>query len=232
MDHPNISRQSTDDGTDTLYSHVYQQTYHSTYGARLESDHVFLKGTGADRRLQACQPTCILEVGFGTGLNFFLTAHLSQLYRSPLQFVSLEKNLLPASLLSQLNHQDLNTSIYPAFISWYGCLPEPETETRLVWTYGNHVRLELLVGDATGIEIPALGYHAVYHDPFSPDANPELWTADFFARLFACLQPNGKLATYSVKGKVRRALQAVGFEVHKRPGPPGKREVLVAVKQG
>jgi tRNA U34 5-methylaminomethyl-2-thiouridine-forming methyltransferase MnmC len=232
MDRPDISRQSTDDGTDTLYSPIYQQTYHSTYGARLESDHVFLQGTGAGKRLQTRQTTCVLEVGFGTGLNFLLTAHLSQLYSTPLHYVSLEKYLVPASILAQLNHQNLNISIYPAFMSWYSCLPELQSETNLVWSSGNHIRLELLVGDATNIEIPAFGYHAIYHDPFSPDTNPELWTADFFAKLFARLQPNGKLATYSVKGAVRRALQAVGFEVHKRPGPPGKREVLVAVKRG
>ena len=232
MEQPDLSLQSTDDGTDTLYSRTYQQTYHSTYGARLESDHVFLKGTGTDSRLQACKPTRILEVGFGTGLNFFLTAHVSHLNGTPLHYVSLEKYLLPAGVLSQLNYQNLNTVVYPGFMNWYSRLSGFKSDAGLVWSYGDYIRLELLVGDATHIEIPALGYHAVYHDPFSPDANPEMWTVDFFAKLFDRLRPDGKLSTYSVKGTVRRALEVAGFEVHKRPGPPGKREVLVAVKQG
>lgn len=86
-----------------------------------------------------------------------------------------------------------------------------------------------MLGNATHIELPQLNFHAIYHNAFSPNANPELWTQDFFAQLFPLLEPGGKLATYSVKGTVRRNLQAVGFKVQKLPGPPGKREMLVAV---
>ncbi|MGA9271171.1 MAG: MnmC family methyltransferase, partial [Lutimonas sp.] len=44
------------------------------------------------------------------------------------------------------------------------------------------------------------------------------------------LDSQGILVTYSAKGSVRRALQAVGFEVERLPGPPGKREMLRARK--
>jgi tRNA U34 5-methylaminomethyl-2-thiouridine-forming methyltransferase MnmC len=59
---------------------------------------------------------------------------------------------------------------------------------------------------------------------------PELWTPAFLARLFAVMREGGTLATYSAKGSVRRSLDAVGFRVGKRSGPPGKREMLVAVR--
>ena len=78
--------------------------------------------------------------------------------------------------------------------------------------------------------LPDVRHDAVYLDAFSPDVNPELWTSAFLARLYTVTKPGGRLATYSAKGQVRRDLEAVGFAVEKRPGPPGKREMLVAVK--
>ena len=92
------------------------------------------------------------------------------------------------------------------------------------------IKLTLILGEATGANIPPHSYHAIYHDAFSPAANPELWTPHFFVRLYAALKPGGKLATYSAKGAVRRALQTVGFRVQKLPGPPGKREMIVATR--
>jgi tRNA U34 5-methylaminomethyl-2-thiouridine-forming methyltransferase MnmC len=48
--------------------------------------------------------------------------------------------------------------------------------------------------------------------------------------MFKALKKNGVLVTYSAKGSVRRAMQAVGFAVERLPGPPGKREMLRALK--
>ena len=48
--------------------------------------------------------------------------------------------------------------------------------------------------------------------------------------MIEALKPKGVLVTYAAKGSVRRAMQAVGFEVERLPGPPGKREMLRAIK--
>jgi len=230
---PGLSLQPTADGSDTLYSAQYRQTFHSTHGALIEAEHVFLNGAGGRARLDAGQPTRVLEVGFGTGLNFLLTAHHSRLAETALHYVSLEKNLLPAKTLDQLNHGQMlpaAADIRQAFLQWRAGLPQLAPPAKFRWDFVDLLVLDLAIGDATQGPIPNLGFHAVYHDAFSPDANPELWTPEFFARLFNVLAPGGKLATYSVKGAVRRALQAVGFKVQKQPGPPGKREMLVALK--
>ena len=71
---------------------------------------------------------------------------------------------------------------------------------------------------------------ALYLDGFSPTRNPEVWTPDFVARLAGALAPGGVLSTYSAAGHVRRSLQAAGLHVERRPGAPGKRECLRAVK--
>ena len=71
---------------------------------------------------------------------------------------------------------------------------------------------------------------AIYLDGFSPTRNPEVWTPEFVGRLAKTLAPGGVLATYSAAGHVRRALEAAGLRVERRPGAPGKRECLRAMK--
>ena len=48
--------------------------------------------------------------------------------------------------------------------------------------------------------------------------------------MYKALRDNGVLVTYSAKGSVRRAMLAFGFTVERLPGPPGKREMLRAIK--
>lgn len=226
-------RRTTGDGFDTLYSAEVGQTFHSIHGALTEAIHVFLRGAAIDQRLAGGLPSRVLEVGFGTGLNFWVTAQASRAAGVPLRYVALERELLPAELLAQLNHDRFlgaAADIRRAFLKWRAGLPEIGPPARLHREFEGGVRLELVLGDATSVQIPAAGYHAIYHDPFSPDANPELWTQAFLARLYALLSPEGRLATYSARGAVRRNLLAVGFKVQKQAGPPGKREMLVAFR--
>ncbi|MDM8530350.1 tRNA (5-methylaminomethyl-2-thiouridine)(34)-methyltransferase MnmD [Anaerolineales bacterium HSG25] len=225
--------QATADGVDTLYSPIYNQTYHSIHGALQEAEHVFLVGTGVKQRLIDCKPTKILEVGFGTGLNFLLTAYYSHPHNARFHYTTLENYLLPDKTLSALNYGEQLQTIEPIrqkLLWWRRNLPIAHPVGEFQYDLNPHIRLVMKLGDAITSDLKDNRYHAIYHDPFSPTANPELWTVSFFARLYGALKVGGKLATYSVKGTVRRALQEVGFEVQKRPGPPGKREVLVAIK--
>ena len=74
------------------------------------------------------------------------------------------------------------------------------------------------------------GFNIIYYDAFAPLAQPELWTAEIFKKLYSMLAPGGILVTYCSKGIVRRTMQAAGFAVEKIPGPPGKREMIRAKK--
>ncbi len=213
----------TDDGSRTLYSERYGESFHSHKGALTESKHVFLQGTGVVARLERRHPTNLLEVGFGTGLNFFLTADIALKHGTELRYVALERDLLSAEAFASLG---------------YGAhLERPEVlEHFLVWRRSETgqfkfegVSLELLLGEATRQPFPENYFHAVYQDAFSPATNPELWSEVFLDRLHKALTRDGVLSTYCVKGAVRRRMQALGFEVEKRAGPPGgKREMLVA----
>ena len=73
-------------------------------------------------------------------------------------------------------------------------------------------------------------FDLIYFDAFGARVQPELWTEEVFTLMYRALKKDGVLVTYSAKGSVRRAMQAVGFVVERLPGPPGKREMLRALK--
>ena len=219
----------TDDGSRTLLSPRYHETYHSHHGAATEARHVFLEGSGVARRLAEGRPTTVLEVGFGAGLNALVTLAEADRWGTPLRFVTLESDLLPVAVLRELDYRSLlpRPEVADALYAWLDGLP-PGVRAHATSLAGS--RIELLLVEARHAALP-VSAHAVYHDAFSPDVNPELWDAAFLGRLCGALEPGGRLVSYTVKGTVRRSLAALGFEVAKKPGPPGgKREMLVARK--
>ncbi len=219
----------TADGSATLYSERYAQPFASVRGALSEARGVFLAGSGVEARLAAGEHVRVLEVGFGTGLNFFVTAGACEGQpQARLEHTALEHTLLDAETVSQLGYGALvDDELVTAYLGWRAALgAEPAPGTH-VFERGR-VRLELLLGDAAAQPLP-VGVAAVYHDAFSPVVNPELWTEAFLARLAGALGADGLLVSYCVQGAVRRRLAALGLIVSKHPGPPGgKREVLVA----
>ena len=220
----------TGDGSLTLYSERYGQTFHSQHGAVRESRHVFLEASGVVGRLAAGQPARILEIGFGTGLNFFLTAQAAVESGAPLHYLALERELLPAGQVRQLGYGEVAPDVLPGYLAFREGLGTAAPGS-IRFSLGP-VELTLALGEATEAPLGAEHFDTIYHDAFSPDANPELWTREFIGSLLPVLRPNGTLVTYSVKGEVRRLLAGLGLQVEKLPGPPGgKREMLRAVKE-
>ena len=73
-------------------------------------------------------------------------------------------------------------------------------------------------------------FHVIYFDAFSPNEQPELWSAQLFKLMYQALKPKGVLVTYCSQGNAKRALREVGFLVKRLPGPPSKRHILRAIK--
>ncbi len=221
---------NTEDGSATLKPFEHSETYHSHFGAVTESREVFVKNSGIFHRLQSQQPSSILEVGFGTGLNFLLTAEIAGDHNCSLTYEALEYSPPPVSLSTALLRHNIP-----------GQAPMVETLARYLekrikaeqppLTIEQIITLNLRLEDARQAVLANQSFDAIYLDAFSSKTNPDLWTTTFLGKLHAALKPTGKLATYSVNRTFKDALQEAGFLWEKRKGPPGKREVLIAYRQ-
>ncbi|MEL7529930.1 MAG: tRNA (5-methylaminomethyl-2-thiouridine)(34)-methyltransferase MnmD [Bacteroidota bacterium] len=212
----------TNDGSSTLYSPQYDEHYHSVHGAIQESMHVFIR-MGLDALPLERKEIRILEMGFGTGLN----ALLSLLHRKDrkVHYTGLEAIPVASEMAAALNYPDKLGE--PALKTPFMALHEAIWEEPSIISPGfslvkHHTRLEIFQAEE--------GFDLIYFDAFAPNSQPELWTEDIMRRMYRMMRPGGIFVTYSAKSSVRRGLQSAGFRVEKLPGPPGKREMLRAIK--
>jgi tRNA U34 5-methylaminomethyl-2-thiouridine-forming methyltransferase MnmC len=164
-------------------------------------------------------------MGFGTGLNALLTLMEAEKNNRLIHFTTLElfpllqEQVAMLNYCSQLQIEDLQ----PTFELLHTC---PWEEKVAVSRHFSLYKKQQSLLDITAAD----QFHLIYFDAFAPAAQPELWTTTAFEKLYQSLLPGGVLVTYCSKGDVRRAMQAAGFMVEKIPGPPGKREMVRAVK--
>lgn len=192
---------------------------------------MFLESSGVAERLTNNLATSVLEIGFGLGLNCLLSADLAEQHRTMLQYTSVEHDLIHPENFTKLHYE--NVLAHPSLSSELAALLPGNSQPVLSASLGSFTSLELHLCDATTLkpsESPQ--FHAIYLDAFSPDQNPECWEIGFLARLRDQLLPGGRIATYCAKGQFRRDLDQLGLRVTRLPGPPGKREILVAEKGG
>lgn len=210
----------TIDGSCTLYVPELKEHYHSINGAVQESQHVFIR-SGLN---QATKETVnLLEVGFGTGLNTLLTFVHRQ--NRTIEYHAMEPFPLEYEIIRQLN--------YPKYLD-SGDLESPFDEIhKSIWNEPVQISSSFVL---TKIKASIINYKfdrqydLIYFDAFAPDVQPELWEESVFTRLCKTMNQKGILVTYCAKGEVRRRMQRSGFEVERLPGPPGKREILRALK--
>lgn len=212
----------TDDGVPTLYLPEMDEHYHSTKGALAEARHVYI-----EMALRSFGQTNIniLEIGFGTGLNAFLSLLESQRNHRSINYTTVELYPLPPEITDKLNYPAL---IAPECGDLFARLHRCEWNRPVAITPQFTLYKRLV--DLTRTTIEGI-YDVVYFDAFAPEKQPEMWDESIFRGIYDHLTPGGILTTYCAKGEIRRRLQSVGFCVERLPGPPlGKREILRATK--
>ncbi len=215
---------TTDDGSTTIYLPDWNEQYHSKHGAIQEAYHVFIN-TGLFYFLKQLQPKPIkiLEIGFGTGLNAFITFLESEKNSIPINYTGIEAYPIQSAEIEKLNYPlQLNVSD-----KLFKELHQSEWEKVIDLTNN----FSILKRKLSFLEInDENSFHLIYFDAFGARVQPELWTEQIFEKMYNALKIGGVLVTYSAKGSVRRAMQSVGFKVERLTGPPGKREMLRAIK--
>jgi tRNA U34 5-methylaminomethyl-2-thiouridine-forming methyltransferase MnmC len=219
--------QFTDDGSHTIAIPELNVTYHSKHGAIQESMHVFIK-EGLQfllKNLNAKAETInILEVGFGTGLNAWLSLNEAIKHNQKMFYQTIEPYPLSIDKAEKLNYPSIfNTDFEKYFLNLHTCEWNKEILIHPLFLF------EKLAASLQSFTTNKK-FHLIYFDAFDPNVQPELWAEQIFIKLFKMLLNNGILVTYSSKGIVRRAMLAAGFSVEKLKGPPGKREIIRAIK--
>ncbi|MGQ1910294.1 tRNA (5-methylaminomethyl-2-thiouridine)(34)-methyltransferase MnmD [Marinifilum sp. RC60d5] len=209
----------TEDGSYTFYMPDLDEHYHSTHGAVQESKHVFLE---AGLNFTDKNPIHILEIGFGTGLNCFLTLLESIKTNRKIIYHSIELYPLEKDQIESLNYTE-NT--VPLGKDLFQKIHQAKWNNNVEIT--KNFTLHKLLGDLRTSSFPEK-YDLIYFDAFAPDIQPDLWTAEIFTKLYESTNSNAILTTYCAKGIVKQALRASGFEVKRLAGPPGKRHMLRA----
>jgi tRNA U34 5-methylaminomethyl-2-thiouridine-forming methyltransferase MnmC len=221
-----ISIRLTGDGSFSLYNEDLKEVYHSKHGALTESRHVFLEA-GLKYALEHAFSVNLLEIGMGTGLNVLLSALEAGKQKKRIRCVGVEPFPPNTRLIHQLNYDSF---LPPEAGSFWDKINKPEWNC---WIRVNpHFVLLKCSKKMEEVTLPENSFNLVFFDAFAPEIQPELWTHTVFLSLFHSMVPGGVLVTYSVKGEVQRNLKKCGFKTEKIPGPPGKREMLRAIKPG
>jgi tRNA U34 5-methylaminomethyl-2-thiouridine-forming methyltransferase MnmC len=212
----------TDDGSTTIRLKEWEECYHSKNGAIQEAIHVFIKN-GLSRF--DGKPISILEIGFGTGLNAFITFLESSKIKQTIEYVGIEGYPISEAEWSAMNYvSQLDAEEKgDVFSNMHKC----------PWEVENYLSADFLLLKRKMLfkEIRFAGkFDLIYFDAFGFGVQPELWDEEIFKIMFASLKHSGMLVTYAARGIIKRNMVAAGFEVRKVPGPPGKREMMLAFK--
>ncbi|MDR0427253.1 MAG: tRNA (5-methylaminomethyl-2-thiouridine)(34)-methyltransferase MnmD [Dysgonamonadaceae bacterium] len=207
----------TSDGSDTLYVPELNEHYHSTNGAVRESKYVYIESA-----FNPCEKKEIhvLEMGLGTGLNVLLTYLEARKRNLKVIYTGLEKYPLPETIINQLNYSDWEKEVFKRIHS------APWGKRSSIDSF---FTINKIKTDFNDYAYPGK-YDVVYYDAFAPDKQENVWNREIFNRIYAGMNVNGILSTYCAKGEIRRRMQSAGFSVNRLPGPPGKREMLQAIK--
>lgn len=222
---------TTADGSKTIHIVDWNEQYHSKHGAIQEAQHVFIK-EGLQHYFQSVNKECqtepvkisILEIGFGTGLNAFLTLLEAENININVNYVGVEAYPVAVDEIEQLNYAELisnkDTHHFNMLhqVSW-----EEHHEISSYFKLKKRKQFFSEIRDKNTFDL-------IYFDAFGARIQPELWTKNIFEAMYDALKPNGVLVTYAAIGEVKRNMKALGFTVERLQGPPGKRHMLRATK--
>jgi len=212
----------TKDGSTSIRIDDWNENYHSSNGAIQEAKHVFIKN-GLHEFLEF-DFVSILEIGFGTGLNAFVT-FLDKKEMQTIDYTGVEAYPISKDEFDSLNFvRELNAdSEKHIFEKMYTCEWNNRTELNPNFFITKRNQFFQEITDKNK-------FHLIYFDAFGYPVQPELWSEAIFKKMYDALLPNGVLVTYACRTVIKKAMLNAGFSIEKLEGAPGKREMLRARK--
>lgn len=213
---------TTGDGSKTIHMPELNESYHSTHGALQEALHVFIRN---GLELFDQKQIKVFELGFGTGLNAILSYRYANENKVKIDYVGVEAFPVSTEMVKELEYTAfLNEDETKAFKRMH------DAEWGSVVELGPNMRFQKVHAKIEEYESDRNDFNLIFFDAFGPRTQGELWEKDVLAVVGRLLKVGGRLTTYCAQGQFRRDLKGLGFEVEKVPGPPGKREMTIALK--
>lgn len=213
----------TSDGSSTIYIPEMDENYHSTHGAIQEAEHVFIQYGLKSIEENGASTISIFEMGFGTGLNAFLTKIRSN---SPIRYTGIEAFPVSEDELNALNYvEQLGTDFKNDFDAIHN------TQWNELVEIDSNFSINKVHAKIENYQLDPESFDLIYFDAFGPRAQAEMWEMGILQKMFDGLKVGGALVTYCAKGQFKRDLKSLGFELEMLPGPPGKREMTRAWKR-
>jgi tRNA U34 5-methylaminomethyl-2-thiouridine-forming methyltransferase MnmC len=212
----------TSDGSSSLFLPEWNESYHSKHGAIQEAKHVFIDNSFS---LSLKNPLHIMEIGFGTGLNALLTLYECHNTNKIVYYTGVEAYPVSTEILHALNYSQLIEKEKDN--KYFEKLHQTEWAGFYEIDSSFHLQKRKQFFDQID-DIEA--FDIIYFDAFGFRVQPELWSENMFLKMFRALKNEGILVTYACRTPIKKAMEAAGFHTEKLPGPPGKREMLRAIK--
>lgn len=215
----------TADGSNTLFNESIGEYYHSTNGALQESRHVFINaGLNYIIDKQNNEAVDILEVGFGTGLNFILSFEKCDELKLSLNYTGIEAFPLSLAVIKTTGYEQyVSSAIWGNFIATY------ENTQQQAQDLSSHCNLQVIPTTLANFNMEKQ-YDLLYFDAFSVRHQPEMWTDEMIAHACSFLKTGGVFVSYAITGNLKRAIKACGLMIEKLPGAAGKREMIRGIK--
>jgi tRNA U34 5-methylaminomethyl-2-thiouridine-forming methyltransferase MnmC len=221
----NLSIVTTADGSKTIYNAQVGELYHSRNGALQESQHVFVN-SGLEYFLTQTNAgeVNILEVGFGTGLNFLLSADVCGSKNINLNYTGIEAYPLTLQMMSETGYEAYTSpALWTSYLSNY--------TLALIKPVSIYSCNTLRVTPVKLLDFTSPNqYDIIYFDAFAASRQPEMWEQEAINHVISFLKPGGVFVTYAITGNLKRMLKALYLKIEKVPGAAGKREMLRGVK--
>lgn len=215
---------TTQDGSHSIFEQNLNAHFHSLYGAIAESQHIYINH-GLMEALKSKTELRIFEMGFGTGLNAYLSLLNAIDLDVQICYTTIEKEPLSIEMAEKLNFEDFldHSKLKVSFMDLH------KSEWNTLINFNKSFQLYKINGSFEDFQTDNR-YDLIYYDAFGPDVQPTLWNLACLRKLYLMLDEDGFLITYCAKGQVKRDLKIAGFLVESLTGPLGKREITRARK--
>ncbi len=214
----------TGDGSNTLFNETVGEYYHSTHGALQESKHVFIEAGLKYLINNGDDNINILEVGFGTGLNFILSFEHCEISKVNLNYTGIEAFPLSVDVIETTDYKAyVSPAIWQKFTSGY------ENAQSNPQVLSSFCKLQIEPSKLEDFNTKQQ-FDLLYYDAFSVRHQPEMWTDKMIAHACSFLKTGGIFVSYAITGNLKRALKSCGLKIEKLPGAPGKREMIRGTK--